>query len=294
LTPAFALAIALSFATACGDPAAPAHTADPATLRSEPGAYNAMAPDSAPKLSSGAYGVVKLTAEHQFEGEETASYVAQGAGTLLVSRGDWYVVTARHVVVPNPGVREIDGVTLGPLKRLRTRVAISSLGVEPTSLRYSTEHDVALLAIGPEDRARLHRIVNLDPAAPIPLREDEKAVQPGHTVEAWGYPAKHLPQLSKPAITTQQETYFVLNEALQRGYSGGPVLAPSGSGKAIAGIIIRAEDEDDQTLVLNWSLARSLLTGGDATEVALGSETTHGGLPLAFSHTLPAAPSQGD
>lgn len=285
-------ALVLALALGCADE--PPADGDPMALQTDPSAYQAMPKQRPPKLRSGAYGIVKLTAEHRFEGEETASYVAQGAGTLVVSGKDWYVVTARHVVVPSTKVQEIDGATLGPLERVSTRVAISSLSVEPTSLRYSTDHDVALLAIAPGDRARVHGIVNLDPSAPIPLREDPSAVQAGRTVEAWGYPAKHLPQLRKPAITTQQDTYFVLNQALQRGYSGGPVFAESGGRKAFAGIIIRADDADDQTMVLNWSLARALVAEGGGVEVALDEETTVGGVPLAFNATLPAAPVAED
>jgi hypothetical protein len=286
------LIITLGLGLGCGQE--PEVVLDPTALRSDPGAYKAMPQQRPPKLRSGAYGVVKLTSEHRFEGEETASYVAQGAGTLIVSGGDWSIVTARHVVVPNTNVKEIDGVTLGPLQGVGSRVAVSSLGIEPTAIRYSTEHDVALLAIAPKDHARLHAIANLDPAAPIPLTLKKGAVQAGRSVEAWGYPAKHLPQLRKPAVTTTQDTYFVLNEALQRGFSGGPVFVGSGRGKAFGGIIIRADEGDEQTIVLNWSLAETLLNDGPAEEVAMNGETKMGDVPFAFRPTLPTAPVTGD
>ncbi|MBT3291962.1 MAG: hypothetical protein HN380_31760 [Victivallales bacterium] len=186
-------------------------------------------------------------------------------------------MTVRHVVIPDPERPPpiLDG-TLKHVSNLRTRIAIGSLGVHPASLRVSGEHDLAVLELHREDWAATMDILHAHPDGPLSLHG--AAVKPGGTVQAWGFPAKEHPQVQTPVISAQSRGFFVLNQALMRGYSGGPVL--SVDGPAMAGVITRADDDADQTTVLHWALVTELMANDQGIEIEVPGEGVYAGKPI--------------
>jgi len=199
-------------------------------------------------LADGLHGVIKVVGEHGMGAESVL--VAQGTGSLWVADGQWFVVTARHVVVP-------DTDQVPQEAALWTRVALGPLGVIPQTVWVSPIEDIAILEVTGPERAELLSSVYLDSARPIAAGE----VAVGWEVEAWGFPSRHLPQLEKPSVAAVQPEYLALNSALQGGYSGGPLLvrSRSGSSKRVVGLIVRADDEADQTTTLPWQKVHDAL-----------------------------------
>lgn len=245
-------AIALA---ACSSEAPP--TPVPPSLATDFANYKVEAV-SPPSLPSGYHGITKVTAEHGFNGDPAARFVAQGAGSLIVDNDRWFVVTARHVVVPNPETKSVAERDLGSIRSLEGRVAIASLGLQPTAIWFSTTADVAALELRREDRSLLLEVLDRDRAAPVALSTSGR-VQPGATVEAWGFPAKHMPQVQMPVVSAVRDGFFVLNQALARGFSGGPVLADRVGKRELVGVVTRADDDAQQTSVLDWSTGAQLI-----------------------------------
>jgi len=258
----------------------------PGMLSSDPSLYQAF-PAGKHQLASGFHGLVKLTAELGLSEEEGdwVTYAVQGAGSLVVKSGRWSVVTARHVLVPDPDVRTVGDEELDEVVAASTRVAIGSLGIQPQSMCFSTQDDLAVLEVGAEDQAALVRILQELPRVALPGRDG--AVELGATVEAWGFPAMHHPQVQKPAVSARSPGFFVLNQALLRGYSGGPVIGDAGGRKRVVGIISRADDAAQQTTVLEWSKVEPLLSGEACTAspgnigLEFPGEAVIEGLPLS-------------
>lgn len=220
----------------------------------------------AEKTEDGLLGLVKIFAEHGFEDEEgtKGTYTSQGTGILVIREGRWFVITAKHMIVPNPDLKSIildpedpdKEITFGNIIKTRSRVIAGYTSVEPSVIWLPVEDriDVAVLEISEKMASSLvYRSLNADRFVSNPFT-------PGHDVEVWGYPAKQSPQVQRLTISDVATDYFVLNQALEQGYSGGLVLlTEGGTEKIVAGMVIRADKDSNQSIVLTWPLVNSLL-----------------------------------
>ena len=237
-------------------------SADEGLLVTDLQSYEALT-EAVPTLRDGAHGLIKLLAEHEVRGSHddeavSGSYVTKGTASLVVHGGDWYAVTARHVVLPNAKTEvltlpseeegEFDEVFFDRVDGLGTEVAIGSLGVHATSFAFSQTADVAVLAIAEGDRNAV--LAAMEPFANKPLRLAGGEATAGAEVEAWGFPARTHPQVERVAISSVREGFFIVNRPLEPGFSGGPVLLSSG--KAVGGIITRSDVDAGQSTVLVW------------------------------------------
>lgn len=113
-------------------------------------------------------------------------------------------------------------------------------------------------------------------------------------MEVWGYPAKQSPQVQRLTISDVATDYFVLNQALEQGYSGGLVLLSEGDAeKMVAGMVIRADKESNQSIVLTWSLVNSMLDAAvnniSSQKVMVNESLQYRDVSFQFDsvHTLP-------
>lgn len=291
--------LALIVLTACGAPEAPEVPSgvDPARLATETSRYPAFSVEQPAQRAPGLHGVVKLTVEHHLQAADgsEASFVAQGAGALIVSGGDWLVVTARHLVVPDASVRSVthaatgEEVTLADVARTRAAVRLGSLGVAPSGMLVHEREDAAILSIAPDRRAALAESLFEDAARPI-LPAPKGVAAAGRDVEAWGFPTGHLPQVEKLSISALQPAYIALNRALSRGFSGGPVLAVDPSGKRAVGVVIRSDSALDQSTVLYWSVVERMLANpAERIGVSTGETATVSGTPFTLGEAWAAS-----
>lgn len=117
-------------------------------------------------------------------------------------------------------------------------------------------------------------------------------------MEVWGYPAKQSPQVQKLSVSDVAPDYFVINQALEQGYSGGLVLLSEGNTeKTVAGMVIRADKESNQSIILTWSTVNSMLDAAanntSSTKVALNESAQYKDVSFQFAafHTLPFTPT---
>jgi hypothetical protein len=189
--------------------------------------------------------------------------VIQGAGALVGRGGRVFVVTAAHVAMPHGQtqlVAQSDGtqVAFARVDERASRLRLGSLSVAPIGLWVDPRRDLAVLEFAAGDGDELRRSLSPDPAAPIPLLPEAEPAG-GVDVEAWGYPAQVHPQVAKPSISASTEEVVVLNAALPRGYSGGPVMVVAGAKKRMVGVVSRADDANHQTTAVRWHHAAALL-----------------------------------
>ena len=219
-------------------------------------------------VADGFLGLVKIYVEHGLKDDQgiSGTYEAQGTGSIIGANGKYYIVTARHVVIPNPELKSFipdpqkpdEKITFGVIKNLGSRILIGYKGIEPSAIWLPTDDklDIALLAVPePMQQNIVYRSLN----AAI---YNSVSPAPGNDVEAWGYPAKQSPQTQKLIISDVTPEYFVLNQALLQGYSGGLVLLSNENPqKTIIGIIIRSDDKLNQSTVLSWEAIRPIFDG---------------------------------
>jgi hypothetical protein len=252
------------------------------------------------KPEDGLLGLVKIFAEHGFEDVEgtRGTYTAQGTGIVVIREGRWFIVTAKHMIVPNPELKSIildledpdKEITFGKISNTRSRVIAGYTSVEPSAIWLPIENriDVAVLEISEKMASSLvYRSLNAD-------RFASNLFTPGHDVEVWGYPAKQSPQVQRLTVSDVATDYFVLNQALEQGYSGGLVLLSEvGTEKTIAGMVIRADKESNQSIVLTWSLVNSMLDAAanntSSQKVAANESVQYKDVLLQFApfHTSP-------
>lgn len=268
---------------ACATEEAPAVYVDETLLTTEVEEYSAVKPEKA-ALGPGVHGVVKLLVEHRLSGvhdedEVSGSYVTKGTATLVVKNGEWLVVTARHVVLPNASVDsltlptddgEFDEVFFDEVTGLGSTIAIGALSVSPATLQLSPGADVAVMTVAPEDRAAvLGGLESIGSA-----RLGRKSLQGGDTGQAWGFPVGTWPKVADASVSSVREGFFVLNQALEPGYSGGPVLVDG----VLAGIVTRSDANAGQATALAWPALP--LDGGVDLEVPGTGEFQ--GLPITL------------
>jgi len=242
-------------------------------------------------VTNGVYGVIKILSEHTLIGpkpksyldrvikEEAAraSFVVKGAGVVLFEKGRMFVVTAKHVIVPNAGLRKIQDkentkktTEFSKVTDLQSRVSIGSLSVSPEVVFLSTSSDLAVMSVAARDQKAVLDSFFRDPAAPIDLYTPA-VVLPGSEVEAWGFPAKYTPQLEKAFASSVGANDIVVNKCLGRGFSGGIVLVSQPPHKLPAGIVVRADEHDNQSIVIPWQQVLETLrvASGEKTDGAV-------------------------
>lgn len=221
----------------------------------------------------GFLGLVKIFVEHGIMDDEgkTGTYLAQGTGSVFSINGQHYIVTAKHVVIPNAGLKEFipnpekpkDKVTLNKVESLGARILLGYTGIEPSSvwIPVNDNPDIAILTI-PDDKLSSLVIRSIDARMGNNNAVSNNVFEPGSDVEVWGYPAKQSPQTQRMIISDVKSEYFVLNQALLQGYSGGLVLLPTDDNtKIIIGMIIRSDDKVNQSTVVPWNEISAVLDG---------------------------------
>ncbi len=238
------------------------------SLFSSADSYPARLPNVG-EAEAGYLGLVKVYVEHGLEDRRgtVGNYVAQAAGQLVGVGPRWYVVTSRHVVVPNPKLQSIvlqsEGrertVNLDTITSTGSRVALGSTGVQPSALWLPREAsvDVAVLEV-PRGEYYSLRYRPLD--AHIGAETKEIRIVLGQRVLVWGFPARQAPQVESLSVIDVTPRHVVLDRALEPGYSGGIVLLANASPRhAALGIVTRAARESNQSVVLSWDVVRSFL-----------------------------------
>jgi S1-C subfamily serine protease len=161
-----------------------------------------------------------------------------GSGFLVQRAGAVYLVTAAHVVCGEPtpasvtdkdtkSVYTISASTL--LDSVTFRVRVSSLSFQPTMIAIDRERDIAILTLDDKKLQKLNlRALYFSEDVPVPEQE----------VRVWGFPQTSTPQFQDAKVTAVQREFFVLNQSLDEGFSGGPVLNLNSSA-TLAGILSR-------------------------------------------------------
>ncbi|MBV6451530.1 MAG: hypothetical protein MHPDNHAH_02274 [Anaerolineales bacterium] len=212
--------------------------------------------------NDGFKGLVKIFVKHGVQdiNGTVGTYIAQGTGTVLIKNGQWYVITARHIIVPNPNLKEILLDPNDPQKKLEfsdliktgTIISLGHTAVSPVRiwLPTDTDLDVAILEVS-------HDLAQSMVFRPFEVQFEPlqlSTIQLGFDTECWGYPAKQYPQTKKLVISDVNKNFLVLNEALEQGYSGGLVVLPvTDGGKLVLAMILRADQASNQSIALAWS-----------------------------------------
>jgi hypothetical protein len=154
-------------------------------------------------------------------------------------------VTAAHALGVNLeppqqlGGHHIDGKTAF-LMNVRGTVLIGTLAYEPFTIGLLKDaNDAAFLTVNDLSAFKAVRLLSLSDSPPIY----------GESVQVCGYPKTSDQQFATAVVTSVHEDagFFVLNEALDEGYSGGVVL--NSAGKAY-GVIVNTDLAKKQTKVL--------------------------------------------
>lgn len=247
-------------------------------------------------LNDGYHGVIRVFSRHYLVGinqkdkEAKANYFGHGAGGLFSYNGRLYVLTAKHVVIPNAQIKEIktsvkeDPITFKKITSIQSEILIGGLSVQPNNIIVSQNEDFCIMSIEDKDKTLIMKTYSKDRQAPIAVNTVSSFENiSGMDVEAWGFPAQHNPQIERVLVSASNDKFISLNKALLRGYSGGPVflMEKGKTQKDFVGIIIRADDTANQSIVLpinKFSQALSSLSSGHKlshiTHVNRGGETT--------------------
>ena len=158
----------------------------------------------------GYYGLVHIFSRHYLEGangkgqESKADFVVHGAGGLIAIGQNCYIITAKHVIVPNAQIKTIklsekgDPVEFDKISATQSQILIGSLGIQPNTVMLSENEDVAILAIADQDKGAILSTYSKDRDAPISVTNDNRMEDiSGMRAEAWGFPAQHSPQVER-------------------------------------------------------------------------------------------------
>ena len=117
-------------------------------------------PTSSPK--DGFLGLTKIIVQHGLQDKNgvTGVYIAQGTGNVVVRNSHWYVITARHVVFPNPNLKELlldpndpkKKLEFGQIVKTGVKISVGYTGIEPSTIWLPTDQDtdIAILEISPD------------------------------------------------------------------------------------------------------------------------------------------------
>jgi hypothetical protein len=154
-------------------------------------------------------------------------------------------VTAAHVLGLNWEPGWIGGHTIDRetafLRNVKARALIGTLAYEPSDIgRAKDANDAAFLMARDSMAFKTVRFLSLSDSPP----------QYGETVQVVGYPGTPVQQFATTSVTSVNEDagFFVLNQAVDDGYSGGVVL--NSSGEKAYGVIVNTDSAHKQTTVL--------------------------------------------
>lgn len=191
----------------------------------------------------------------------------KGSFWAVQAGGDIILVTAAHVLGINWQPAQIDGhiidnKKLGFLKGVTTRVLLGTLAYTPSRIGYvKGVNDAAFLL--PKDQRMLNTVT------PVAL-SDTPPIS-GERVRIVGYPGTPYPQTMEMIVTDVHENqgFFILNQPVDGGYSGGVVL--NAAGKAY-GVIVNTDPGNKQTTVLRITPATIQNIKWEPVEKALNRE----------------------
>ncbi len=164
-----------------------------------------------------------------------------GSGFILQDNGSNYLVTAAHVVLGSTTKGTIikDGkeksYTLGEtasLTQTKTRIRVGTLSLVPERLLVDPAADVAIMTLADADL----RTLNL-----LSFGMHRARLRPEIQVRVWGFPSTVLPQFTdSPRVSAVEDDFFVLNQPIDSGFSGGPVLDAAGE---LIGSVVRTTEK---------------------------------------------------
>lgn len=232
--------------------------------------------NSSPKDSSSPknsfFGLVKLFVEHGLEDIKgtRGTYAAQGTGSVFTRNKRWFIVTAKHIVIPNLNLQSIvldpskpdKKITFEKINKTSASVLIGYLSVEPIAIWLPTDDniDVAVLEFSEDASASVtSTALSLSVNSNNYLSITTGLL--GREIKVWGYPAKQSSQMQKPSISDVSPAtgYIVVNQSLEQGYSGGLALLTEGDSEKILGMVIRTDQTSQQSIILGWSVVNSIL-----------------------------------
>jgi hypothetical protein len=213
-------------------------------------------------------GLVKIYVRHAYKGgnKKVASYVAKGSGLLFLQKnGHYEVVTARHLVFPDIGLKSLKvkkkTIEFDSFVEAESTVVVGPIVVRPERFLYlkDSNMDVARLEIGKDsdEKALLFGIQNPNINGYFQESPDlEKSLKVGDKVSAYGFPsggsAAPSAQIKELQVASMTTDRIVLNDFLEPGYSGGVVWLDSGSERKVVGMIIRSDPANKQSIIIPW------------------------------------------
>ena len=171
--------------------------------------------------------------------------VITGTGFLIKRESGPLLITARHVMA-GPRVttiKDLAGKTLGKgdyVTRATCRIRISGLAIKPTRIFLSESSDVAAFEVSK---------VDLDLLNLTTLTVKKETVRTDDRVQIWGYPSTSNPHSLDECIvsfSSRDLSYFVINQAVETGYSGGPCVLSRGN--EVVGFISRSEGKQARVI----------------------------------------------
>ena len=181
--------------------------------------------------------------------EEEQQQLVKGSFWAVHTPDRTILITATHVLGLNLDLREIDGhkvdqKTWSPdqktlrLNRVERKVLLGTLSFQPAEVG-SVErlNDAAFLTAKDSGISKTIK----------PLILSDTAPKIGEDVQVWGYPGTAYQQHESASVTQVQDNgFFILNRAVDEGYSGGVVVNSAGNAYGI----ITNTDQNKQTTVL--------------------------------------------
>ena len=147
-------------------------------------------------------GLVKVYVRHAYKGgnKKVASYVAKGSGLLFLQKdGHYEVVTARHLVFPDIGLKSLKvkkkTIEFDSVAEAESTVVVGPISVKPERFLYLQDSnlDIARLEIekGSNEKALLFGIQNPNINGYFQESPDlEKSLKVGDKVSAYGFPGE--------------------------------------------------------------------------------------------------------
>jgi hypothetical protein len=246
-------------------------------------------------------GLIKVYVRHAYKGgnKKVASYVAKGSGLLFLQKdGHYEVVTARHLVFPDIGLKSLKvkkkTIEFDSVAEAESTVVVGPIAVKPERFLYLKDSnlDIARLEIGKDsdEEALLFGIQNPNINGYFQESPDlEKSLNVGDKVSAYGFPGEgsaapsaQIKELQVASMTTDR---IVLNDHLEPGYSGGVVWLDSGSERKVVGMIIRSDPVNKQSIIIPWPRIYStfLSRTKEIIPVENGESTVFGQVKVNFS-----------
>lgn len=113
---------------------------------------------NAERMEDSLLGLVKIFVEHGFEDVEgtMGTYTARGTGIVVVRNGRWFVVTAKHMIVPNPDLKSIildpedptRKITFSKISKIGSSVIVGYTSVEPATIWLPSDDSIDVAVFG--------------------------------------------------------------------------------------------------------------------------------------------------